>query len=117
MIEESSNNAGPEAPARFGAPEAAIVALGLALRFALFAAGRSPMDGDEGIMGIMAAHMARAEHFPIYFYAQHYMGTLEVLPAALIGALGPEGWRFSVWPIRLAAAGIFVFLCAVHFRL
>ena len=65
------------------------IALGIALRFALFATGRSALDGDEAIMGAMAYHVAHLEHFPLYFYGQHYMGALEIPPVALLMALVP----------------------------
>lgn len=96
---------------------AGIVALGLAARIGLFISGRTPFDGDEGIMGIMGLHVLHAVRFPLYFYNQNYMGTLEIPPVAALMALGGEGWWFSVWPVRVAQLGFVVLLGCVHYRL
>lgn len=82
----------------------AAIALGLAIRFWMLATGRSPLDGDEGVMGLMARHMAAFEHFPLYFYRQHYMGTIEVPLLAALQWVGPAAWDCSVWPVRLTQA-------------
>lgn len=69
------------------------------------------------MMGAMALDLLGLERFPIYFYGQSYMGTLEVPLTALVAALGPEGWKYSVWPVRLTQLIYFVALCWIHFRL
>ncbi|MCH8332468.1 hypothetical protein IIC65_00895, partial [Candidatus Sumerlaeota bacterium] len=94
-----------------------VIALGVAVRLFLFFTGRIPIDGDEGIMGVMGYHLSRLEHFPLYFYRQHYLGSLEVPPVALLQMLGPEAWKFSIWPIRLVQFVFFVVLALVHFKL
>lgn len=91
--------------------------LGLAARWWLYASGRSPLDGDEAILGAMGVHMAALERLPLHFYGQHYMGSLEVPPLAFLQLLGPEAWKFSAIPIKLTATGFFVLLSVVHFRL
>lgn len=112
-----TENLQPNSRARFGAVEFAILALGLAVRAWFIGTGRAVLDGDEGIMGVMAYHLSRLEHAPLYFYRQHYMGTLEVPPVSLLMLFGPDAWKFSIWPLRIAEAGFFAALCFVHFHL
>jgi len=94
-----------------------IVGFGAALRGGLFATGRAPLDGDEAMMGIMAHHLAAFERLPLYFYRQHYLGTLELPPVAALMAIGPEGWRLSAWPIRIVAMALFFLFGGIHYRL
>lgn len=98
-------------------PALAIIALGVAVRCALYAAGYTPVDGDETIVGLMAYDLQNLTRVPIYFYRQHYMGSLEIPPVALLQLLGPEAWKFSMWPMRLTQMLYFVLLCVIHFRL
>jgi hypothetical protein len=47
------------------------------------------IDGDEAIVGVMATHIADARDFPLWFYGQNYMGSLEAWVAApLVGLFG-----------------------------
>ena len=42
-------------------------------------------------MGLAALHIARGEDFPVFFYGQEYMGTLEAyLAAPLVALFGPS---------------------------
>ena len=38
---------------------------------------------DCGVVGLMARHMAEGREWPIFFYGQHYMGSLEPMVSAL----------------------------------
>ena len=63
---------------------ALLLAAGVAAR--LFGAwcyryGENP---DYGIVALMAKHMAEGSHFPVFFYGQAYMGSLEPAVSALI---------------------------------
>lgn len=100
-----------------GALGLAIIAAAIAVRVALFASGRIPIDGDESLMGIMGFHIAGLERFPLYFYGQYYLGTLELPPLALLMALGPEAWHTSAWTIRIIAWLYLVLLLVLHYRL
>lgn len=95
----------------------AIIALGLLLRIFLFVSGRNPLDGDEAVMGMMGADINHGVRIPIYFYGQHYMGTLEVPLIAFLQSLGPESWKFSAWPLRLTGWTYFSLLGVTHFLL
>lgn len=61
-----------------------LVLLGLALRvykaWTLYAAP----DSDHGIVYLMAKHMAEGRDFPVFFYGQPYMGSLEPAVSALV---------------------------------
>lgn len=109
---------GSETPSTAIGPVAfAIMAFGIALRFALLLSGRSPIDGDEAMMGMMAYHGATLREIPLYFYGQHYMGTIELPLVALLQRLGPEAWAFSIWPIRIVEAVYFVGFGIIHTKL
>src|SRR5215472_6389784 len=82
----------------------ALILCGTLLRVLLAALRWPLLNSDEGTMGIMALHIAyRGEH-PIFYYGQHYMGTLEAYIAAgffrLFGA--------SVFTLRLGPVLMFV---------
>jgi len=62
----------------------AIVLLGLVLRiFKAWTIQFSP-DPDHGIVFLMAKHMAAGMDFPVFFYGQPYMGSLEPAISALV---------------------------------
>ncbi len=47
-------------------------------------------EGDESIIGLMALHVARGQDYPLYFYGDDYMGSLEAyLAAPVIWLFGP----------------------------
>ncbi|MCH8334028.1 hypothetical protein IIC65_08850, partial [Candidatus Sumerlaeota bacterium] len=95
----------------------AAIAAGVLVRAGLVLTGRITLDGDEAVMGIMANHVGHLERLPLYFYGQHYLGTVELPPLVFLQWLGPEGWKFSVWPIRIIEMLYFVGLCCIHFKL
>src|SRR5438045_9749108 len=60
------------------------------------------IDGDEAMVGIQAQHILRGEH-PVYYYGQHYMGSLEAyLMAVLFAIAGPSVWMLLAESILLA---------------
>src|SRR5438874_8133999 len=60
------------------------------------------IDGDEAMVGIQAQHILRGEH-PVYYYGQHYMGSLEAyLMAVLFAIAGPSVWMLRAEPILLS---------------
>ncbi len=61
------------------------------------------LNSDEGTMGIIAMHIQHGER-PIFFYGQHYMGTLEAyFAASIFQFLG-----ISVFTLRLGLILLFV---------
>jgi len=60
------------------------------------------IDGDEALVGIQAQHILRGE-FPIYFYNQSYMGSLEAyIMAGIFAIVGPSVWALRAEPILLS---------------
>jgi preprotein translocase subunit YajC len=60
------------------------------------------IDGDEAIAGIQAQHILHGE-FPIYYYGQPYMGSLEAYFIALLFAIfGIATWVMRIEPILLS---------------
>lgn len=60
------------------------------------------IDGDEALVGIQAEHILRGA-WPVYFYGQPYMGSLEAYLVALIFAIvGPSTWALRAEPILLS---------------
>ncbi len=59
-------------------------AVGVASRVYGAWAGRYISNPDCGIVAIMARHMAEGKEWPIFFYGQAYMGSLEPMISALL---------------------------------
>jgi len=60
------------------------------------------IDGDEALVGIQAEHILRGE-FPIYFYNQPYMGSLEAyIMAGIFAIVGPSVWALRAEPTLLS---------------
>ena len=75
----------------------ALIAAGVLIRLGLLLLDWPPTDSDEGIMGLMALHIASRGEHPLFFYGQTYMGTLQAyLGAALFALFGS-----SVFSLRL----------------
>jgi len=70
------------------------------------------IESDEAVMGLIARHMIQGQ-FPIFFYGQHYMGTLEGL------LLVPFFVLFGATPFILKLVPLFLFLgfLVAHYRL
>jgi 4-amino-4-deoxy-L-arabinose transferase-like glycosyltransferase len=89
----------------------AIISIAALLRVLLISQGWPEMDSDQSIMGLMAMHIAyRGEH-PVFFYGQHYMGSLEAfLVAPLFSLFGP-----STFTLRLGVIFLFIlFLISMY---
>jgi len=89
-------------PARLVARLVLPLALLLAVAARAFLIVRAPgvLDGDEALVGLQAQSIAAgsAHPLPVFFYGQHYMGSLEAyLCAAVFRLIGP-----SVPALRLA---------------
>jgi len=66
------------------------IAVGLALRLDFMRAAGFTIDADEAIVGLMGRDILAGRGVPVFYYGQHYMGSLEALMAsasfALLGA-------------------------------
>ncbi len=90
-------------PVRDVSPRAAAWLLGLillaGLAFRVWAAGQNRVivDPDGGVVALMAKDMAEGRAWPVFFYGQSYMGSLEPAFSALLGRLfGVTGFTVSL---------------------
>src|SRR5258706_11573632 len=84
------------------------LAIALVMRTWLVIHTQGFIDGDEALVGIQAEHILHGE-FPIYFYNQPYMGSLEAYLVALIYAIvGPSVWPLRAEPILLSLAVVWL---------
>ncbi|MFG3298686.1 DUF423 domain-containing protein [Micromonospora chersina] len=106
----------PRTPRRARLPALLALLVGLAgvgYRLALLLTDAPPANSDEATMGLAALHIARGEDFPVWFYGQAYMGTLEAyLAAPLVALAGP-----SVLVLRLPTLALYALLLALSWRL
>ncbi|HLG78437.1 MAG TPA: hypothetical protein VKX46_18625, partial [Ktedonobacteraceae bacterium] len=68
--------------------------------------------GDEAMVGIQAEHILRGE-WPIYYYDQFYMGSLEAYLLALVFKLV----GISIWTFRVSAVVVSLLLVVLTWRL
>ena len=88
-----------------------IIVLATLLRILLIAWGWPHSNADEDTMGIMAMHIAYKGEHPIFFYGQHYMGTLE----AYLGGAFFRLFGISVFSLRLGTVLFFaLFLVSMY---
>ncbi|MFC4145822.1 DUF423 domain-containing protein [Micromonospora mangrovi] len=86
---------------------------GVGYRLALLLADAPPTNSDEATMGLAALHIARGDDFPVWFYGQAYMGTLEAyLAAPLFAVAGP-----STFALRLPVLALYALFLALAWRL
>ncbi|PWU43235.1 DUF423 domain-containing protein [Micromonospora globispora] len=106
----------PRAPRRPRLPLLLALLVGVAgvgYRLALLLADAPPTNSDEATMGLAALHIARGQDFPVWFYGQAYMGTLEAYLAAPVFAVaGP-----SVLALRLPTLALYALFLALVWRL
>ena len=86
----------------------AVLLLAVAARVAAAWAGRCIVDPDSSVVALMARHLAALKEFPVFFYGQHYMGSLEPLASALaVRLLGATGFAVNLGPVLFGAAALF----------
>ncbi|MGW0502658.1 hypothetical protein [Micromonospora sp. NPDC003241] len=73
----------------------------------LIALGVPPTNSDEATMGLAALHISRGEDFPVFFYGQSYMGTIEAYVAA------PMFWLFGPSTVALRLPTLLFYLVFV----
>ncbi|MEV1333085.1 hypothetical protein AB0J20_26330 [Micromonospora costi] len=96
-----------------GVLTALAVLAGVGYRLTLLAWHAPPTNSDEATMGLAALHIARGQDFPVWFYGQTYMGTLEAYLAAPVLALtGP-----SVLGLRLPTLALYALFVLLAWRL
>ncbi|MET8358299.1 hypothetical protein [Micromonospora sp. NPDC005171] len=90
------------------------VLAGVGYRLWLLVQAAPSTNSDEATMGLAALHIARGEDFPVWFYGQQYMGTLEAYLAAPVFALagGP-----SLLGLRLPTLALYALFLLLAWRL
>lgn len=84
-------------PPRECAVLAALVVLALCMRGYLAWVGQWSTDPDRGIVNLMALHMAEGRAWPVFYYGQAYMGSLEpFLSSLFVRLLGPSGFAVGL---------------------
>jgi hypothetical protein len=84
------------------------LAIALVVRVALVIRTGAAIDGDEALVGIQAERILHG-HFPVYFYGQSYMGSLETYFIAVVIALtGSSAWALRIVPIILSLALVYL---------
>ena len=87
---------------RFYLPLLFCLLLAIVVRVWLVIHTQGFIDGDEALVGIQAEHILRGE-FPVYYYNQPYMGSLEAyLMAILFAIMGSSVWALRAEPILLS---------------
>lgn len=84
----------------------------LVIRIFLIIHTHGVIEGDESLVGIQAERILHGD-FPVYFYNQPYMGSLEAYLAAILFALLGS----SVWALRTEAALLCLLLVWLTWRL
>ncbi|MFD6735796.1 DUF423 domain-containing protein [Micromonospora aurantiaca] len=114
--EEPREAVRPRTPRRLPLPTLLALLVGFAgvgYRLALLFADAPPTNSDEATMGLTALHIARGDGFPVWFYGQAYMGTLEAyLAAPLVALAGP-----SVLVLRVPTLALYALFLLLSWRL
>ncbi|MEU5830412.1 DUF423 domain-containing protein [Micromonospora tulbaghiae] len=114
--EEPREAVRPRTPRRLPLPTLLALLVGFAgvgYRLALLFADVPPTNSDEATMGLAALHIAHGEGFPVWFYGQAYMGTLEAyLAAPLVALAGPSGLV-----LRLPTLALYALFLLLSWRL
>jgi hypothetical protein len=74
--------------------------LGALIRLDFLYAGHFVIDSDEAIVGLMAKHILEGRPIPVFYYGQHYMGSLEALLTAVsFSFFGVTSWALQLVPL------------------
>jgi len=70
-------------------------------------ASRAVTDMDTSVVALMARHMAQGRDWPVFFYGQSYMGSLEPAGSALLMKLfGDNGFVLALGPVAFAMVAL-----------
>jgi hypothetical protein len=82
-----------------------VTLLGALLRYDFLAANQFVIDADEAIVGLMGLHISQGAPWPVFYYGQHYMGSLEpLLVAGVFRLFGVSSQSLAVVPFAFALA-------------
>lgn len=81
------------------------VCAAVVIRLDFMRAVRFAIDGDEAIVGLMGKHILEGKGVPVFYYGQHYMGSLEALLASLSFSLfGMSPFTLQLVPLVWSVA-------------
>ena len=84
-----------------------VVLAGILARIARAWAGRTSLDVDSSVVGLMARHIAQGTDFPLFFYGQSYMGSLEPAASGLMFRLfGESGFTLGLGPVLFGSLAL-----------
>ena len=94
-----------------------LILIGLFVRLLFLSHGGATIDSDEAIVGLMARHIQEGREWPIFYYGQHYMGSLEPTLISLIFNFTDQNeWTLKIVPLFFSLIFIYqVFLLAEKF--
>lgn len=90
-----------------------LILVGCILRVDFMRAAGFTIDADEAIVGLMGRDILLGRGVPVFYYGQHYMGSLEAIMASLSFAfLGTSPFTLKlvplVWSLALIVAAYFL---------
>jgi hypothetical protein len=98
-------------PGSYEIAASGIIVLAILVRVLLIAYGWPHTESDEGVIDLMALHIAYRGELPIFIYGQNYMGSLE----AFLGAGLFHFFGVSVFTVRLGLVIFFsLFLISMY---
>lgn len=88
---------------------ALMLVLGFMIRWQLIYRMQFSIDSDEAIVGLMAKHIGEGRGIPVFYYGQHYMGSLEsLLVAAAFSIFGSSSLVLRAVPLAVSLSLIFL---------
>ncbi len=79
--------------------------LGAAIRLDFMQAAHFVIDADEAIIGLMGKHILEGREIPVFYYGQHYMGSLEAILASVsFRFLGVNSFALQLVPFLFSIA-------------
>ncbi|MCZ7542501.1 MAG: glycosyltransferase family 39 protein [Anaerolineae bacterium] len=91
----------------------AVLLVAAALRLALLATDAFTFNADEAVVALMARHIHQGQEFPVFFYGQAYMGSLD----AILISVGYAVLGESVLTVRLVQSILYLGVVATTFWL
>ena len=83
ILAECGNTGGPRRAKHEFLLVSVLLTIGLLLRLDFMRATAFTIDGDEAIVGLMGKHILEGRDIPVFYYGQHYMGSLEAIMASI----------------------------------
>jgi len=81
------------------------VVVAILIRLDFMRAVQFTIDGDEAIVGLMGKHILEGRGIPVFYYGQHYMGSLEAIMASLsFAAFGLSPFALQLVPLCWSVA-------------